>query len=569
MTRRIVDTFAGPGGWDEGMRLIGRRDVLGIEWCKWACKTAEAAGHRRLHGDVSLLTPIDCVGHISSPPCTKFSSAGTGVGVLLIDMLADGIRRIFAGEDCRAGVREDAYPICLAERERANEARKPSKRWSLERVEKAARNDAFTSCLVLEPARWIMGSPSLRWVALEQVRQVLPLWEVYAECLRARGFSVWCGLLNSADYGVPQTRIRAILTASLDVRCERPEPTHAQHPIPSLFGTPSGWVPMAEALGWGFDEPSATVSSEETFDATDEPAPTVLFGHRSNDVRWALDRPATTVVGSFRPDVIAGPGHHDTSRQDAPGSVRVTVQEAAILQSFRPDYEWDGLRPAPHVGCGFSVEDHDAFSNELKRDGIQRGVHFVVRGFAGEDDKVLQSVVMLDTVDVVDNLLRLRPGHHAVLRDKRSPGEDIAPIDPEIGRLLPSAIRVERVTSEPPLLPVLGTEPASDGLAFAVLARWLGGVPIPRVGGPALADSLVVHQAEPLGGVLSATVFDLADPHVSNTTRPAGNSRTKQYEQCGNAIPPRLAAHVVASAIGIDPTAAIDRYYAEALGGAA
>lgn len=46
-------------------------------------------------------------------------------------------------------------------------------------------------------------------------------------------------------------------------------------------------------------------------------------------------------------------------------------------------------------------------------------------------------------------------------------------------------------------------------------------------------------------------------------------SRTKQYEQCGNAIPPRLAAHVVASAIGIDPTAAIDRYYAEALGGAA
>lgn len=89
--------------------------------------------------------------------------------------------------------------------------------------------------------------------------------------------------------------------------------------------------------------------------SVDEPAPTVLFGHRSNDVRWALDRPATTVVGSFRPDVIAGPGHHDTSRQDAPGSVRVTVQEAAILQSFRPDYEWSGSRTKQYEQVGNAI----------------------------------------------------------------------------------------------------------------------------------------------------------------------------------------------------------------------
>ena len=358
--------------------MIGRRDVLGIEWCKWACETAEAAGHRRLHGDVSLLTPIDCVGHISSPPCTKFSSAGTGVGVLLIDMLADGIRRIFAGEDCRAGVREDAYPICLAERERANEARNPSKRWSLERVEKAARNDAFTSCLVLEPARWIMGSPSLRWVALEQVRQVLPLWEVYAECLRARGFSVWCGLLNSADYGVPQTRIRAILTASLDVRCERPEPTHAQHPIPSLFGTPSGWVSMAEALGWGFDEPSATVSggggTERPspalttnvrlwhFRASSQkhaairpvtaPAPAIMFGHSANEVTWVTKRPATTVAADPR---IAAPGWRTGTERQHDHSIPITVQEAAILQSFPADYSWQGPKTRQFEQCGNAI----------------------------------------------------------------------------------------------------------------------------------------------------------------------------------------------------------------------
>ena len=28
----ILDGFAGPGGWDEGLRLLGRTDVVGIEW---------------------------------------------------------------------------------------------------------------------------------------------------------------------------------------------------------------------------------------------------------------------------------------------------------------------------------------------------------------------------------------------------------------------------------------------------------------------------------------------------------------------------------------------------------
>lgn len=243
------------------------------------------------------------------------------------------------------------------------------------------------SPLVCQPVRWVRDLRP-EWIALEEVPAVASLWEHFARIFRGWGYSVWTGDLCAADYGVPQTRTRRILTASRVRTVGPPPPTHSEtaHGDDLLGGHTLPWVTMAEALGWAEADvirPNRGSGFVERHgDRPDFPAT------RPNDVRWALDRPATTVVGSFRPDVIAGPGHHDTSRQDAPGSVRVTVQEAAILQSFRPDYPWRG-------------------------------------------------------------------------------------------------------------------------------------------------------------------------------------SRTKQYEQCGNAIPPRLAAHVVASAIGIDPTAAIDRYYAEAVGGAA
>ncbi|MFD4942259.1 DNA cytosine methyltransferase [Streptomyces sp. NPDC058409] len=124
------------------------------------------------------------------------------------------------------------------------------------------------SLLAAEPMRYLhalhaAGEPE--WVAMEEVPDVLPLWKQYAAILRAWGFSVWCGVLNAADYGVPQTRKRAILLASRVRTVQPPPPTHAQVSEPeSLFGPGrAGWVSMAEALGWG---------------ATDRPVPTVCAG---------------------------------------------------------------------------------------------------------------------------------------------------------------------------------------------------------------------------------------------------------------------------------------------------
>ena len=119
---------------------------------------------------------------------------------------------------------------------------------------------------MLEPLRFAFDLRP-EWIAFEQVPPVLDLWQAFAEHLRYVGYSAWAGVLNAADFGVPQTRRRAFLLASRVRQVNPPEPTHAPPgETESLFGSLAPWVTMAQALGWGMTaRPYLTVAcSSET-----------------------------------------------------------------------------------------------------------------------------------------------------------------------------------------------------------------------------------------------------------------------------------------------------------------
>ena len=105
-------------------------------------------------------------------------------------------------------------------------------------------------------------------------------------------------------------------------------------------------------LSWKFRNNNNNNACERSLD---EPAGTLFFGQRSNWAAWVTERPATTVQGD---PLVGRPGHKDRDKgesQFAQDSVRITVEEAAALQSFPPGYPWQGSKTARFRQCGDAV----------------------------------------------------------------------------------------------------------------------------------------------------------------------------------------------------------------------
>ncbi|MFF2381229.1 DNA cytosine methyltransferase [Streptomyces sp. NPDC058108] len=328
----VLDLFAGPGGWSQGARVLGLNEV-GIEIDAAVCATRAAVGHATIRADVAAYPtkPLrgKVTGQIGSPPCQTFSAAGLRAGNTDLPLCHQALDDLARGNDTRTALRE----ACTDPR----------------------------SLLVVEPLRYALDLRP-EWIALEEVPAVLPLFEHTARLLAHVGYSTWTGVLNTADFGLAQTRRRAFLMASRTRPALPPQPTHADGGTPAdlfgdglppwrtmldVLGCPPGivhtrgnhtsggsrfsttgpsWAVTGRARSWLLKVGSRPSASRRRLD---QPAPTLLFGHRLNDVSWI--------------DVDGSPVR------------RLDVTEAAVLQGFPAHYPWAGSRTKQFEQIGNAV----------------------------------------------------------------------------------------------------------------------------------------------------------------------------------------------------------------------
>ncbi|MBQ1113749.1 DNA cytosine methyltransferase [Streptomyces sp. C3-3] len=301
----LVDLFAGVGGLHLAARSLGVLAV-GIECDADACATRQAAGLPTVKGDVRAFAPTDFPYAnvlVGAPPCQTFSVGGQGAG-----------RRAFENVQHIARLMADREDItrCVAE-----------------------LDDPRTG-LVLEPLRWALaavddGHP-YESVVLEQVPSVLPVWKEVGNVLLANGYSVAHGVLSTEEFGVPQTRRRAVLIARRHGTAALPKPTHRRHRKGSSVAEDDPallpWVTMGEVLNRG--EPFVLVSN---YGSAGDPR---VRGRRTSD------EPAPVVTGKVNRNRVL--------TADGAELDRLSPAEAGRLQSFPADYPWAGKDISQQIG---------------------------------------------------------------------------------------------------------------------------------------------------------------------------------------------------------------------------
>lgn len=359
-----LDLFAGTG-WGVACERLGVEEH-GVDNAPAVLATREAHGMRTAYSDVwaglddpSLVPEHDLL--IASPPCQTFSLAGGGSGRQALDAVL--------------GLIEDGAYLDPAELRAFGE-----------------QHDDRTA-LVLTPLTYAMRyRPDV--VVLEQVPPVLPVWQAIGRVLAMNGYQVASGVLNAEQYGVPQTRKRAILIARRGGYAALPTPTHSRFYSRDPERLDPGvqrWVSMAEALRWGMTaRPYPTIACSRSSGGPDKEkvggsaARALIYRERDEgrwlepdlaavaaavaervhdqsgtpyDPTWPAKRPATTIpaIRGFVQHPGATANRFNGSTQSRNDGIRLTVEEAACLQSYPDGFAWVGSRTATFQQIGNAV----------------------------------------------------------------------------------------------------------------------------------------------------------------------------------------------------------------------
>lgn len=398
---------------------IQSHQAIGIEYEENACATAEANGHRRLKADVATLDPDDIAltylnapvtGFHASPPCQGFSMAGKGKGREDTDLLLRMIRSVADGElfieAAIAAVRK------LAHDDKSALTLEPL-RWIFSLLPETVTLEQVPAVLPLWEAfaevlrSWgysvwtgilsseMFGVPQQRKRAILIASRVIevaapvPTHSKFHNRTPDRldeGVLPWVSMAEALGWGSDEVvgfpRKYDGLGQPIEIDGEqfrardlRPA-TSPSHAVTSKSRSWKRWF-----LCPTNPRPNAA------FRRADHPAPTMAFGHdvprwmtedevaqykesvraevepRVNnqsgtefDLAWPAERPAPTVAGR---EIVTMPGananRYNGSTKSRNDGVRVTAQEAGVIQSFPADYQWRGSKTSQFQQVGNAV----------------------------------------------------------------------------------------------------------------------------------------------------------------------------------------------------------------------
>ena len=216
-------------------------------------------------------------------------------------------------------------------------------RANIHRLEKDERNSLYVHVVR------ILRDRQPKFFLLENVKGILSLnggndFNEIKLALEESGYSVQHKVLNAADYGVPQSRIRVIIVGIRNdligkYKYEYPSPTHSK----SGDCLPK-WTSIGEALK-DIPEPTEEHVLKNHVCSNYKVVNRDFTGHRRTDP----NKPSPTILarGNGGGGVCAIP-HPNNKR-------RLTVRESAIIQTFPMDFEFQGSLTSMYRQIGNAV----------------------------------------------------------------------------------------------------------------------------------------------------------------------------------------------------------------------
>ncbi len=355
--REIWSFFSGAMGLDLGLEAARLAPTLAVEIDPVFCRSIRAnrSALDLIEGDVSQLTAAMLRQHrqfdgevflmAGGPPCQPFSSGGKRAalsdprGNLIYEYF-----RLIAEVRPRYFVLENVANLTTAALRHRPIAERPGKHWSLKRYAGGSLNRDDGDVRALEDDE-LSGSA---------LRQII-------KDATGLGYHISFGVVDAADYGAPQHRLRFVMLGSRDhPPAALPAPTH---------GTATKrYVTVRDTIFHLRDDPGA--HSEYT-DGVRRFFAQVPEGGNWRSLPVDLQKAALGnsfhagggKTGFFRrlswerpAPTITGRANRKGSALCHPEAVRpISVREAAALQGFPPDWQFIGAMNAQYMQIGNAV----------------------------------------------------------------------------------------------------------------------------------------------------------------------------------------------------------------------